>query len=100
MIKSLLSKLKKNNNFGIYPIHYKIGEEKSSHNALEIKEAINNSMLPVLFVEGEIEIVPCMIDRVVSHSDNIESYEFSGFTSWSGKMLWAIDCDGKTFLPK
>lgn len=90
---------------GTFPVHVEqIGNDKygnADHTALEIQEAVNSSLVPVLFLRTGLEDVVCFPSRtVVSHSDSIESYEFSGFSSWDGAYCIAIDRDGKAFLPK
>lgn len=89
---------------GIFAIHCSLEESgatvKADHNAQEICDAINASMLPVLFVDAGLGVVPCHLDRVVSHSDAPEAYEFRGFTSWGGGIDLQIDADGNVIFPK
>lgn len=89
---------------GIYPIHVQQTDhyefDKADHTALEIRDAVNASMLPVLFVDTGLAVVPCHLNRVVSHSDDVEAYDFRGFTSWGGEMIVEIDAEGNAFLPK
>ncbi len=89
---------------GTFPVHVEqIGNNEygnADHTALEIQEAVNSSLVPVLFLHTDLEDVICLPSRTVSHSDSIESYEFSGFSSWAGAYCIAIDQNGKAFLPK
>lgn len=89
---------------GVYPIHLSKNDDglfgNADHTALEIRDAINASMLPVLFVEDDPCTVPCQLNRVVSHDDEIEAYEFCGWASWAGKYCIAVDREGNTSLPK
>lgn len=89
---------------GTFPVHVEqIGNNEygdADHTALEIREAVNSSLVPVLFLHTGLEDVVCFPSSTVSHSDSIESYKFSGHSSWAGAYCIAIDRDGKAFLPK
>lgn len=89
---------------GIFPVHVEqIGNNEygdADHTALEIQEAVNSSLVPVLFLHTNLEDVVCSLSRTVSHGNGIEAYEFGGFSSWAGAYCIAIDRDGKAFLPK
>ena len=89
---------------GIFPIHVdQVSDHeysKADHTALEIRDAVNASMLPVLFVNAGPAVVPCLPDRTVSHSDDAEAYDFRGWASWYGELIVEIDAEGNAFLPK
>ena len=89
---------------GTFPIHVEeIGENeysKADHTALEIKEAIKASIMPVLFLKTELEEVVCLPSVAARQSDDIDYYEFKGFSTWYGNYIVAIDRDGKAFLPR
>ncbi len=86
---------------GIFAIHTRDNEsggyEIADHTAAEIEEAVKASMVPVLFVDAGIGIVPCLPYRAESLSGDVYSCSFRGNASWRGTIDVTIDENGRVF---
>lgn len=87
---------------GVFPIHCEGEGSTADHTAVEIGEAIDAGLLPVLFVKlSDSRAAIAHFHTEIPNSRGTTDFHFKGFSAMDGCYLeLAVDPDGKVYLPR